>query len=318
MLFRSFNQGIYNLYAILPNKVPLNLSINSAGELLSANVLFADDENLFRVILSDQKLFFGIYDVGIELDFISNLSFQGGIFRITPIDFRSNILSLNNEHENFFDFDLNSMSIRNINLDLVLKERPNQTTNFINLNYEDLNIKVSDGYLSFREIASYGAELKLSGTNLSYNDSSFNIPALRVLSLIDIQSNLTNFLSADFERLNQDSFFVDNLDGEIYFDSEGFINIKEINLTFDVGQAKINGTIASDQEEFDTFDLDLDFFSTISENIPWYVAILGGIPAAAGAVVFTDILEEDLIQISKSSYKINGNIENLAITSKEQ
>ena len=315
---KRFNQGIYNLYAILPNKVPLNLSINSAGELLSANALFEDDENLFRVILSDQKLFFGIYDVGIELDFISNLSFQGGIFRITPIDFRSNILSLNNENENFFDFDLNSMSIRNINLDLVLKERPNQTTNFINLNYEDLSIKVSDGYISFREIASYGAELKLSGTNLSYNDSSFNIPALRVLSLIDIQSNLTNFLSADFERLNQDSFFVDNLDGEIYFDSEGFINIKEINLTFDVGEAKINGTIASDQEEFDTFDLDLDFFSTISENIPWYVAILGGIPAAAGAVVFTDILEEDLIQISKSSYKINGNIENLAITSKEQ
>ena len=76
--------------------------------------------------------------------------------------------------------------------------------------------------------------------------------------------------------------------------------------------------IASEQEELDTFDLDLDFFSTISENIPWYVAILGGIPAAAGAVVVTDILEEDLIQISKSSYEINGNIENLAITPKEQ
>ena len=85
-----------------------------------------------------------------------------------------------------------------------------------------------------------------------------------------------------------------------------------------VGDAKINGIITSDLEEFDTFNLDLDFFSTISENIPWYVAIIGGIPAAAGAVVVTDILEEDLIQISKSSYKINGNIDNLAITPKEQ
>ena len=96
------------------------------------------------------------------------------------------------------------------------------------------------------------------------------------------------------------------------------VNIKEINLNFDVGDAKINGIITSDLEEFDTFNLDLDFFSTISENIPWYVAIIGGIPAAAGAVVVTDILEEDLIQISKSSYKINGNIDNLAITPKEQ
>lgn len=314
----QFNQGTYNFFTNLPNKIPLHFSINSDGELTSVNGLFIDEENFFKVTLSNQKLFFGISDVGIEVDFISNLSFQGGVFRIIPTDFKSNIFSLNGGSENFFDFDLNSMSIRNINLDLALKERPSQTVDFANLNYEDLNIKASDGYLSFRDIASYGAQLTLSGKNLSYNDSSFNIPALRVLSLIDIQSNLTNFLSADFERLNQDSFVVDNFDGELYFDSEGYVNIKEINLNFDVGDAKINGIITSDLEEFDTFNLDLDFFSTISENIPWYVAIIGGIPAAAGAVVVTDILEEDLIQISKSSYKINGNIDNLAITPKEQ
>ena len=314
----QFNQGTYNFFTNLPNKIPLNFSINSDGELTSVNGLFKDEENFFKVTLSNQKLLFGISDVGIEVDFISELSFQGGVFRIIPTDFKSNIFSLNGGSENFFDFDLNSMSIRNINLDLALKERPSQTVDFANLNYEDLNIKASDGYLSFRDIASYGAQLTLSGKNLSYNDSSFNIPALRVLSLIDIQSNLTNFLSADFERLNQDSFVVDNFDGELYFDSEGYVNIKEINLNFDVGDAKINGIITSDLEEFDTFNLDLDFFSTISENIPWYVAIIGGIPAAAGAVVVTDILEEDLIQISKSSYKINGNIDNLAITPKEQ
>ena len=314
----QFNQGTYNFFTNLPNKIPLNFSINSDGELTSVNGLFRDEENFFKVTLSNQKLFFGISDVGIEVDFISNLSFQGGVFRIIPTDFKSNIFSLNGGSENFFDFDLNSISIRNINLNLALKERPSQTVDFANLNYEDLNIKASDGYLSFRDIASYGAQLTLSGKNLSYNDSSFNIPALRVLSLIDIQSNLTNFLSADFERLNQDSFVVDNFNGELYFDSEGYVNIKEINLNFDVGDAKINGIITSDLEEFDTFNLDLDFFSTISENIPWYVAIIGGIPAAAGAVVVTDILEEDLIQISKSSYKINGNIDNLAITPKEQ
>ena len=309
----QFNQGTYNFFTNLPNKIPLNFSINSDGELTSVNGLFRDEENFFKVTLSNQKLFFGISNVGIEVDFVSNLSFQEGVFRIIPTDFKSNIFSLNDGSENFFDFDLNSMSIRNINLDLALKERPSQTVDFANLNYEDLNIKASDGYLSFRDIASYGAQLTLSGKNLSYNDSSFNIPALRVLSLIDIQSNLTNFLSADFERLNQDSFVVDNFDGELYFDSEGYVNIKEINLNFDVGDAKINGIITSDLEEFDTFNLDLDFFSTISENIPWYVAIIGGIPAAAGAVVVTDILEEDLIQISKSSYKINGNIEDLTI-----
>ena len=314
----QFNQGTYNFFTNLPNKMPLNFSINSDGELASANGIFKDEENFFKVTLSDKKLFFGTSDVGIEVDFINNLSFEEGVFRIAPADFKSNIFSLNDVSENFFDFDLNSMSIRNINLDLALKDRPNQTDNYTNLYYEDLSIKVSDGYLTFRDIASYGAQITLSGKNLSYNDSSFNIPALRVLSLIDIQSNLTNFFTADFERLNQDSFIVDYFDGELYFDNEGYVNIKEINLNFEVGEAKINGIITSDLEAFDTFDLDLDFFSTISDNIPWYVAIIGGIPAAAGAVVVTDILEEDLIQISKSSYKISGNIDNLAITPKEQ
>ena len=314
----QFNQGTYNFFTNLPNKMPLNFSINSDGELTSANGIFKDEENFFKVTLSDKKLFFGTSDVGIEVDFINNLSFEEGVFRIAPADFKSNIFSLNDVSENFFDFDLNSMSIRNINLDLALKDRPNQTDNYTNLYYEDLSIKVSDGYLTFRDIASYGAQITLSGKNLSYNDSSFNIPALRVLSLIDIQSNLTNFFTADFERLNQDSFIVDYFDGELYFDNEGYVNIKEINLNFEVGEAKINGIITSDLEAFDTFDLDLDFFSTISDNIPWYVAIIGGIPAAAGAVVVTDILEEDLIQISKSSYKISGNIDNLAITPKEQ
>ena len=314
----QFNQGTYNFFTNLPNKIPLNFSINSDGVLTSANGLFKDEENFFKVTLSDKKLFFGISDVGIEVDFINNLSFEEGVFRIAPADFKSNIFSLNDVSENFFDFDLNSMSIRNINLDLALKDRPNQTDNYTNLYYEDLSIKVSDGYLTFRDIASYGAQITLSGKNLSYNDSSFNIPALRVLSLIDIQSNLTNFFTADFERLNQDSFIVDYFDGELYFDNEGYVNIKEINLNFEVGEAKINGIITSDLEAFDTFDLDLDFFSTISDNIPWYVAIIGGIPAAAGAVVVTDILEEDLIQISKSSYKISGNIDNLAIMPKEQ
>ena len=59
------------------------------------------------------------------------------------------------------------------------------------------------------------------------------------------------------------------------------------------------------------------FESTVSENIPWYVAILGGLPAAASAVVVTEVLEEGLSDVTSSKYSISGNIDNLNIQVKQ-
>ena len=59
------------------------------------------------------------------------------------------------------------------------------------------------------------------------------------------------------------------------------------------------------------------FNSTVSESIPWYVAILGGLPAAASAVVVTEVLEEGLSDVTSSKYSISGNVENLNIQVKQ-
>ena len=59
------------------------------------------------------------------------------------------------------------------------------------------------------------------------------------------------------------------------------------------------------------------FNSTVSESIPWYVAILGGLPAAASAVVVTEVLEEGLSDVTSSKYSISGNVDNLNIQVKQ-
>ena len=84
-------------------------------------------------------------------------------------------------------------------------------------------------------------------------------------------------------------------------------------MSFDVGNAELSGTISSDKESFDDFNLEMTFNSTLSESIPWYVAILGGLPAAASAVVVTEVLEDGLIDITSSKYSISGNVDNLDI-----
>ena len=84
-------------------------------------------------------------------------------------------------------------------------------------------------------------------------------------------------------------------------------------MDFDVGKAELSGTISSVDESFDNFSLEMIFDSTISENIPWYVAILGGLPAAASAVVVTEVLEEGLSDITRTKYSVSGDVDNLNV-----
>ena len=124
-------------------------------------------------------------------------------------------------------------------------------------------------------------------------------------------------MNADFKKLNQNNFFINTLDGKIFVDSSGYANINQLNMNFDVGNAELSGTISSNKDSFDDFNLEMIFNSTVSESIPWYVAILGGLPAAASAVVVTEVLEGGLSDVTSSKYSISGNVDNLNIQVKQ-
>ena len=88
-------------------------------------------------------------------------------------------------------------------------------------------------------------------------------------------------------------------------------------MNFDIGNAELSGTISYTNDLFDNFDMEMIFESTLTENIPWYVAIIGGLPAAASAVVVTEVLEEGLNDISKTTYSISGDVKNLIVDVKQ-
>ena len=56
-------------------------------------------------------------------------------------------------------------------------------------------------------------------------------------------------------------------------------------------------------------NLDLSLRFKISENIPWYAAIFGGIPAVAGGVVFENIFEDAIEDISTINFEVQGTID---------
>ena len=64
----------------------------------------------------------------------------------------------------------------------------------------------------------------------------------------------------------------------------------------------------------DLLNLDLSMRLKISENIPWYAALLGGIPAIAGGIVLESIFEDEIEDVSTLNFIVQGSIRNPEIT----
>ena len=61
--------------------------------------------------------------------------------------------------------------------------------------------------------------------------------------------------------------------------------------------------------ELDALDLDLSMRLKISENIPWYAAIFGGVTALAGGFVIENIFEETIENASTINFQVFGTID---------
>ena len=62
------------------------------------------------------------------------------------------------------------------------------------------------------------------------------------------------------------------------------------------------------KSELNDLDLNLDLRIRVEENLPWYAAILGGLPAVAGSAVLNEIFEEDINNLTNYQYEVLGTI----------
>ena len=307
-----------NYKLVLNDYDNFTVQFNDEGILKSIDGKIPTLDSDFNVSFNKNRILLNADEIYFDFNILDNYETINGGFKIYPSEFNSNYFSLENTQKSSFEFYFNDMELSNLNANFGLLNSSENPARDSNLEFTEFNLSFSNSYINFKDTnMSYGGLVKVSGKDISYTDSTFTIDALRVLSLIDIRSRLVNILNADFDKLDQNNFFINSLSGEFFADSAGYANISNLNLNFDVGDAEIVGTISSELESFDTFDLEMSFNSTLSQNIPWYVAILGGFPAAAGAVVVTGVLEDGINQITETKYGISGSVENLTIETRQ-
>ena len=138
--------------------------------------------------------------------------------------------------------------------------------------------------------------------NTSAADSTLLI-ALRILNLNGIVEGIDNVTNGKL-NINQASGNILVGKKRAFISSPIIINTNEAAMRW-------NGEILKNTSgELDLLNLDLSIRLKISENIPWYAALLGGLPAIAGGIVLENIFEDEIEDVSTLDFTVQGSIRN--------
>ena len=136
-----------------------------------------------------------------------------------------------------------------------------------------------------------------------------NIPETTFLKALKI-FNLNGIIEG-FDGNSNNSLNVNRALGKLIIGKNRALITTPIVFETNESYMKWIGNIGkNNQGELDKLNLDLSMRIKISENIPWYSVILGGMPALAGGALIENIFEDTIEEASTINFQILGNIKN--------
>jgi uncharacterized protein (TIGR02099 family) len=126
--------------------------------------------------------------------------------------------------------------------------------------------------------------------------------ALKMISLVNF-ANWLRRLKLDFSDVVGQNLAYNSLDGTLHFEN-GIASLRDpLRMKMPSGRMSMDG-------DFDLLNERVDgrMVATlpVATNLPWVVALLGGLPAAAGVYVTSKLVEKQVDQLSSISYKLSG------------
>ena len=175
--------------------------------------------------------------------------------------------------------------------------------------YADLNIQW-EGYKDLKNLeGNFKFKIKELESSTPLPDSVF-LRTLKIFNLNALLDNIDNDTS-----LVSNNLLVNRAEGDFYVGKNRALITKTIKLETSEAKMEWTGDIQKNESGYlDILDLDLKMRLKVSENIPWYAVIFGGIPALAGGLVFENIIDEALDDVSTFEFNIAGSINEPKIT----
>jgi hypothetical protein len=177
------------------------------------------------------------------------------------------------------------------------------------LGYADLNLNFQ--FKNIKNLNSLEGEGKLLLKDLRWDSFVPSSAALNLLGIFNLKNIIGKVANLDLSLDEYAQTKIDRL--EIYpIAAKNYVRLNE-TMTIETNSSKMmwKGLIQKDNSgKFDELDLSLDVRLRITENLPWYAGIFVGLPAAAGALFFNEIFQEDLTSASTIQFDVKGPINN--------
>ena len=201
----------------------------------------------------------------------------------------------------------NEIDLYKIRGSFELDNQKNLLGNLINYDFEYLFSDLNVQWKSASQLKNLEGRIRFKIKDLESNTTlpdSTLLSALKVFNLNALVSNL-----GDQTSFNSSKLIISRAEGDFYIGQNKALLSKPIKL--ETAEAKMSWTgeiIKNNKGLMDQLDLSLDMRLKVSENIPWYAAIFGGIPALAGGFVLENILDERVDDASTFKFNITGAI----------
>ncbi len=158
----------------------------------------------------------------------------------------------------------------------------------------------------FNEILA-NIRFKLNEGNFA-DASSSGTGALKLIGILNV-SHLIRRIKLDFSDLTKEGLAFDTVTGDVSLD-HGIFEFKDpIRIKSPSSQIRLAGGVNMNTSEF---DMRMGVTLPLANNLPW-LALIGGLPAAAGVYVLSKIMREQVDKISSVVYNVTGSFEDPVI-----
>ena len=145
--------------------------------------------------------------------------------------------------------------------------------------------------------------------DLAINDSISDSLAFNLLGVLNLRNILGKLANLDLSIDEYISTQLSRVEGDLLFSKSKLRLASPLFIETNAAKMKWVGQInKNSKNNLDELDLNLDLRIRIGESLPWYAAILGGLPAVAGSAVINEIFEEDINDLTNYQYEIIGTI----------
>tara|TARA_Y100001935_G_C17306934_1_gene512915 strand:- start:536 stop:3964 length:3429 start_codon:yes stop_codon:yes gene_type:complete len=133
--------------------------------------------------------------------------------------------------------------------------------------------------------------------------------AINLLGVLNLRNILGKLANLDLSIDEFTSTKLSRVEGDLLFNKSKMRLTAPLFIETNTAKMKWVGQInKNSQNNLHDLDLNLDLRVRIGENLPWYAAILGGLPAVAGSAVINEMFAEDINDLTNFQYEVLGTI----------